>query len=45
VHKRLAGIYLKKGDRPAALNEYRDVLRLIPNDPEALAALKGGEEQ
>lgn len=44
VHKRLAGIYLKKNDRPAALNEYREVLKLVPNDAEALAALKGGGE-
>lgn len=40
VHKRLAGILTARGDREAALREYREVLQLMPDDAEALAALR-----
>jgi len=42
VHKRLAGILMTKGDRQGALREYAEVLKLVPNDAEALAAVRGG---
>lgn len=41
VHKSLAGILTAKGDREGALREYREVLKLVPDDAEALAALRG----
>jgi tetratricopeptide (TPR) repeat protein len=42
VRKRLAAILTAKGDREAALSEYREVLKLVPNDAEALAAVRAG---
>jgi ribosomal protein L29 len=41
VHKRLATILTAKGDREGALREYTEVLKLVPDDAEALAALRG----
>jgi tetratricopeptide (TPR) repeat protein len=41
VHKRLAAILTAKGDREGALREYTEVLKLAPDDAEALAALRG----
>jgi Peptidase family S41 len=43
VHKRLAGILKAKGDNEGALREYREVLKLVPDDAEALAAIRGGK--
>jgi tetratricopeptide (TPR) repeat protein len=40
VHKRLAGILTAKGDREGALHEYIEVLKLVPDDAEALAAVR-----
>ena len=42
VHKRLANILKVKGDSAGALREYEAVLKLIPDDKEALAAVRGG---
>ena len=42
VHKRLAALRRAKGDDEGALREYREVLKLVPDDPEALAAVRGG---
>jgi tetratricopeptide (TPR) repeat protein len=42
VHKRLAKLRLGKGDRDGALREYGEVLKLVPDDAEALAAVRGG---
>lgn len=42
VHKRLATLRREKGDREGALREYREVLKLVPDDAEALAAVRGG---
>ena len=39
VHKRLARILSAKGDVTASLLEYEEVLKLVPNDAEALKAL------
>jgi hypothetical protein len=41
VHKRLAKLREAKGDQEGALREYREVLKLMPDDPDALAALRG----
>lgn len=41
VHKRLADILTAKGDREGALREYIEVLKLVPDDAEALAAVRG----
>ena len=41
VHKRLAKLREAKGDQEGALREYRDVLKLVPDDAEALAAVRG----
>ncbi len=41
VHKRLAFIMSARGDREGALGEYREVLKLAPDDAEALAATRG----
>jgi hypothetical protein len=41
VHKRLAGILTAKGDREEAVREYNEVLKLVPDDAEALAAVRG----
>lgn len=42
VHKRLANILKARGDSSGALQEYREVLKLVPDDAEALAAVRGG---
>ena len=42
IHKRLANILKTKGDRAGALREYEAVLKLVPDDKEALAAVRGG---
>jgi hypothetical protein len=42
VHRRLAGILSARGDKQGALREYAEVLKLVPDDAEALAAMKGG---
>ena len=42
VHKRLANILKAKGDSAGALREYEAVLKLVPDDKEALAAVRGG---
>lgn len=42
VHKRLAKLRQAKGDRDGALREYKEVLKLVPDDAEALAAVRGG---
>lgn len=41
VHKRLAAILTAKGDREGALREYTEVLKLVPDDAEALAVVRG----
>lgn len=41
VHKRLAALLIARGDRGAALREYAEVLKLVPDDAEALKALQG----
>jgi hypothetical protein len=41
VHKRLAAILTARGDREGALREYSEVLKLAPDDVEALAAVRG----
>ena len=41
VHKRLAKMRQAKGDQEGALREYREVLKLVPDDAEALAAVRG----
>ena len=41
VHKRLAVILARRGDKQGALREYARVLTLAPDDAEALAAVKG----
>ena len=40
VHKRLAAILQSRGDAQGAKREYEAVLRLEPDDAEALAALQ-----
>lgn len=40
VHKRLAAILQSRGDAQGAKREYEAVLRLVPDDAEALAALR-----
>jgi tetratricopeptide (TPR) repeat protein len=42
LHKRLAVILEARGDQAGALREYREVLKLVPDDAEALAAVRGG---
>ena len=42
VHKRLARLRKAKGDQDGALREYNEVLKLVPDDAEALAAVRGG---
>ena len=42
VHKRLANILKARGDTTGAVREYREVLKLVPDDAEALAAVRGG---
>lgn len=42
VHKRLANILKARGDAEGAVREYREVLKLVPDDAEALAAVRGG---
>ena len=42
IHRRLANIRKAKGDRAGALREYEEVLKLVPDDAEALAAVRGG---
>jgi hypothetical protein len=42
IHKRLARLLIARGDRAAALTEYGEVLKIVPNDAEALAAIRGG---
>ena len=42
VHKRLANILKARGDSAGALQEYREVLKLVPDDAEALAAVVRG---
>jgi hypothetical protein len=44
IHKRLARLLVARGDRAAALTEYGEVLKIDPNDAEALAAIRGGFE-
>lgn len=41
IHKRLARLLTAKGDRDGALKQYRELLKLVPNDAEALAAVRG----
>jgi hypothetical protein len=41
VRKRLAAVLTARGDRAAALQQYAEVLVLVPDDPEALAAVRG----
>ena len=42
IHKRLANILKARGDAEGAVREYREVLKLVPDDAEALAAVRGG---
>lgn len=40
IYKRLATILTARGDREGALREYNEVLKLAPDDAEALAAMR-----
>jgi tetratricopeptide (TPR) repeat protein len=40
IHKRLAAILKMRGDLQGAKREYEEVIRLIPEDAEALAAIR-----
>lgn len=42
VYKRIAKILKARGDADGAVREYREVLKLVPDDAEALAAVRGG---
>ncbi|HKE55163.1 MAG TPA: S41 family peptidase [Pyrinomonadaceae bacterium] len=43
VHKRLAVILKAKDDQAGALAEYKEVLKLVPDDAEALAAVRANK--